>query len=142
MFGRLLKRLERKVTLLDAVQDMEAATEAGAVSAYRALRTVSKYFEQNSVTVSVDLKAEMVVICPDCGKGVAFRNRCPKCYGASWVPAGLGGGIHHQQKAKRWREHLDAASAAPEVEGNVVEFPVTKEVDEYESMVDNAGALA
>ena len=26
-----------------------------------------------------ELSHSLVIICPDCGKNIAFRNRCPKC---------------------------------------------------------------
>lgn len=51
-----------------------------------------------------ELSHAMVIICPDCGKNVAFRNRCPKCGGNSWIPAGHAGGIFERMKAQRWRQ--------------------------------------
>ena len=50
-----------------------------------------------------ELSHAMVIICPDCGKNIAFRNRCPKCGGNSWIPAGHAGGIFERMKAQRWR---------------------------------------
>ena len=47
-----------------------------------------------------------MIICPDCGKNIAFRGRCPKCGGNSWIPAGHTGGIFEQMKAQRWREMI------------------------------------
>jgi hypothetical protein len=50
-----------------------------------------------------ELSHSLVIICPDCGKNIAFRGRCPKCGGNSWIPAGHTGGIFEQMKARRWR---------------------------------------
>jgi hypothetical protein len=36
----------------------------------------------------LELSHSLVIICPDCGKNIAFRGRCPKCGGNSWIPAG------------------------------------------------------
>ena len=51
-----------------------------------------------------ELSHSLVIICPDCGKNIAFRGRCPKCGGNSWIPAGHAGGIFERMKAQRWRE--------------------------------------
>src|ERR1051325_4818794 len=40
-----------------------------------------------------ELSHSLVIICPDCGKNIAFRGRCPKCGGNSWIPAGHAGGV-------------------------------------------------
>ncbi|HUF16517.1 MAG TPA: hypothetical protein VMS12_00580 [Thermoanaerobaculia bacterium] len=61
-----------------------------------------------------ELSHSLVIICPDCGKNVAFRNRCPKCGGNSWIPAGHAGGIFERMKAQRWRENIQAESGAIE----------------------------
>jgi hypothetical protein len=50
-----------------------------------------------------ELSHSLVIICPDCGKNIAFRGRCPKCGGNSWIPAGHHGGIFERVKAERWR---------------------------------------
>src|SRR3954454_11165381 len=50
-----------------------------------------------------ELSHSLVIICPDCGKNIAFRGRCPKCGGNSWIPAGHTGGIFQKMKAQRWR---------------------------------------
>jgi hypothetical protein len=50
-----------------------------------------------------ELSHSLVIICPDCGKNIAFRGRCPKCGGNSWIPAGHHGGIFERMKAERWR---------------------------------------
>jgi len=50
-----------------------------------------------------ELSHSLVIICPDCGKNIAFRGRCPKCGGNSWIPAGHAGGIFERVKAQRWR---------------------------------------
>ena len=53
-----------------------------------------------------ELSHSLVIICPDCGKSIAFRGRCPKCGGNSWIPAGHAGGIFEQMKAQRFREMM------------------------------------
>jgi hypothetical protein len=54
-----------------------------------------------------ELSHSMVIICPDCGKNIAFRNRCPKCGGNSWIPAGHAGGVFERIKAQRWRTSVN-----------------------------------
>ncbi|MDX1582677.1 MAG: hypothetical protein R3338_03675 [Thermoanaerobaculia bacterium] len=54
----------------------------------------------------LELSHSLVIVCPDCGKNVAFRNRCPKCGGDSWIPAGHAGGIFERMKVHRWRERI------------------------------------
>jgi len=46
---------------------------------------------------------EVMIVCPDCGKNPPFRNRCPKCGGDSWIPAGPVSGIFEWVKARQWR---------------------------------------
>lgn len=53
-----------------------------------------------------EMSHAMVIICPDCGKNIAFRNRCPKCGGNSWIPAGHAGGIFEKMKAERMRRQM------------------------------------
>ena len=53
-----------------------------------------------------ELSHSLVIICPDCGKNIAFRGRCPKCGGNSWIPAGHAGGIFEQTRAQRWRQMM------------------------------------
>jgi hypothetical protein len=53
-----------------------------------------------------ELSHSLVIICPDCGKNIAFRGRCPKCAGNSWIPAGHAGGIFEQTKAQRLRRMI------------------------------------
>src|SRR5262249_3299926 len=53
-----------------------------------------------------ELSHSLVIICPDCGKNIAFRGRCPKCGGNSWIPAGHQGGIFERVKAQRWRSAM------------------------------------
>ncbi len=64
-----------------------------------------------------ELSHSLVIICPDCGKNIAFRGRCPKCGGNSWIPAGHAGGIFERTKAQRWRamvhEEDDSLSIRP-----------------------------
>ena len=61
----------------------------------------------NSLDTEAEQKFELahslVIICPDDGKNIAFRGRCPKCGGNSWIPAGHHGGIFERMKAQRWR---------------------------------------
>ena len=59
----------------------------------------------------LELSHSLVIICPDCGKNIAFRGRCPKCGGNSWIPAGNGGGVFERMKAQRWREMMAAEDA-------------------------------
>ena len=67
----------------------------------------------NSLDTEAEQKFELahslVIICPDDGKNIAFRGRCPKCGGNSWIPAGHSGGIFERMKAQRRR-----IMAAPE----------------------------
>src|SRR5258707_2075855 len=58
-----------------------------------------------------ELSHSLVIICPDCGKNIAFRNRCPKCGGNSWIPAGHRGGIFAQMKAARLRTEMERRAA-------------------------------
>jgi predicted amidophosphoribosyltransferase len=53
-----------------------------------------------------ELSHSLVIICPDCGKNIAFRGRCPKCAGNSWIPAGHAGGIFERMKAQRLRRMI------------------------------------
>ena len=53
-----------------------------------------------------ELSHSLVIICPDCGKNIAFRGRCPKCAGNSWIPAGHAGGIFERTKARRLRRMI------------------------------------
>lgn len=53
-----------------------------------------------------ELSHSLVIICPDCGKNIAFRGRCPKCAGNSWIPAGHAGGIFERTKAQRLRKMI------------------------------------
>jgi hypothetical protein len=59
-------------------------------------------FFLNSLDAEAEQKFELshalAIICPDCGRNIAYRNRCPKCGGSSWMPAGHGGGIFEQQR--------------------------------------------
>jgi hypothetical protein len=59
-----------------------------------------------------ELSHSLVIICPDCGKNIAFRGRCPKCGGNSWIPAGHAGGIFERMKAQRWRAMIHTGDEA------------------------------
>lgn len=63
-----------------------------------------------------ELAHSLVIICPDDGKNIAFRGRCPKCGGNSWIPAGHSGGIFERMKAQRRR--TIAATASDEDSGS------------------------
>lgn len=68
-----------------------------------------------------ELSHSIVIICPDCGKNVAFRNRCPKCGGDSWIPAGHAGGVFERMKAQEWRARIqerDEETPRESVEGS------------------------
>src|SRR5436309_5327096 len=78
----------------------------------------------------LELSHSLVIICPDCGKNIAFRGRCPKCGGNSWIPAGHTGGIFERMKAQRWRTmisdaddsgsfHTEERAAAPAAEERI-----------------------
>lgn len=54
----------------------------------------------------LELSHNLVIVCPDCGKNVAFRKRCPKCGGDSWIPAGHAGGIFERMKVSRMRARI------------------------------------
>lgn len=80
----------------------------------------------------LELSHSLVIVCPDCGKNVAFRNRCPKCGGDSWIPAGHAGGIFERMKVHRWRQQIGEEDMEPGDEvaasgGNGVE-PVEKRI--------------
>ena len=66
----------------------------------------------NSLDTQAEQKFELahsvVIVCPDCGKNIAYRGRCPKCGGNSWIPAGHSGGIFERMKAQRWRREMSA----------------------------------
>lgn len=62
-----------------------------------------------------ELSHSLVIICPDCGKNIAYRNRCPKCGGNSWIPAGHAGGIFERMKAQRWRQILKERAGEEEL---------------------------
>jgi hypothetical protein len=55
-----------------------------------------------------ELSHSLVIICPDCGKNIAFRGRCPKCAGNSWIPAGHAGGVFERMKAQRVRRMVQS----------------------------------
>lgn len=59
-----------------------------------------------------ELSHSLVIICPDCGKNIAFRNRCPKCGGNSWIPAGHAGGVFERMKAQRVRQMVHDSDEA------------------------------
>lgn len=96
-----------------------------------------------------ELSHSLVIICPDCGKNIAFRGRCPKCAGNSWIPAGHAGGIFERTKAQRLRRMIaddditlrgsssqSASSEAPEVPA--ANATATPSVDGDSTVVDTA----
>ena len=99
-----------------------------------------------------ELSHSLVIICPDCGKNIAFRGRCPKCAGNSWIPAGHAGGIFERTKAQRLRRMIadedvtlrgtsqDVAPDVTTVEAPAVEAAGPQDVsDGDETVVDIAG---
>ena len=82
-----------------------------------------------------ELSHSLVIICPDCGKNIAFRGRCPKCGGNSWIPAGHAGGIFERIKAQRWRDTMiadegdDTASMRRGLEASSEQPPVEPTVE-------------
>jgi D-alanyl-lipoteichoic acid acyltransferase DltB (MBOAT superfamily) len=59
-----------------------------------------------AVDLLLEARQDEYVFCPDCGKNIAFRGRCPKCAGNSWIPAGHAGGIFERTKAQRLRRMI------------------------------------
>lgn len=55
--------------------------------AYDSARTFFETIEEYTEEVKMQVHYPLLIICPDCGKQIAFRNRCPKCCGKSWFPA-------------------------------------------------------
>ena len=53
-----------------------------------------------------ELSHAFVIICPDCGQNVAFRGRCPKCGGDSWMPAGHAGGVSARTRVLSWQAQM------------------------------------
>ncbi|MEA2464166.1 MAG: hypothetical protein QOJ98_1913 [Acidobacteriota bacterium] len=96
-----------------------------------------------------ELSHSLVIICPDCGKNIAFRGRCPKCAGNSWIPAGHANGIFERTKAQRLRRMIadddvtlrgtsrDIAPEVPALEAPAVEV-VEPTVATDETVVDTA----
>jgi len=80
-----------------------------------------------------ELSHSLVIICPDCGKNIAFRGRCPKCGGNSWIPPGHAGGIFERMKAQRFKRMMhdddDTASFRPREAGEET-IPVAASDDE------------
>lgn len=68
-----------------------------------------------------ELSHSLVIICPDCGKNIAFRGRCPKCGGNSWIPAGHSSGIFDRMKAQRWRTIANAPIEFASDDGEPIE---------------------
>jgi hypothetical protein len=100
-----------------------------------------------------ELSHSLVIICPDCGKNIAFRGRCPKCAGNSWIPAGHAGGIFERTKAQRLRRMIadedvtlrgtsqDVAPDVPVLDAPAAEAaaPATDVSQTDETVVDIAG---
>lgn len=71
----------------------------GAASAFLGVIALREFVKdvqagKKDETTTVDLNHNPIIICPDCGKQVAFKNRCPKCHSESWMPAGA----HEREK--------------------------------------------
>ena len=87
-----------------------------------------------------ELSHSLVIICPDCGKNIAFRGRCPKCAGNSWIPAGHANGIFERTKAQRLRRMIadedvtlrgtsrDVVPDVPALEAPAAELPGPQDV--------------
>lgn len=95
-----------------------------------------------------ELSHSLVIICPDCGKNIAFRGRCPKCAGNSWIPAGHAGGIFERTKAQRLRRMIAddditmRGSSSQDASPDVPELPAaaataTPDADADSTVVDN-----
>ena len=54
---------------------------------------------------------DLVILCPDCGEHVAFRNRCPKCASDTWITRGLVREVFKgvDLRVWRWRNREDGA---------------------------------
>jgi|GEM_PF-451567 len=82
-----------------------------------------------------ELSHSLVIICPDCGKNIAFRGRCPKCGGNSWIPAGHTGGIFERTRAQRWRRMMsddDDTATRRQVSDPEHEIVADRELSEVE----------
>jgi len=91
-----------------------------------------------------ELSHSLVIICPDCGKNIAFRGRCPKCGGNSWIPAGHTGGIFERTRAQRWRRMMsddDDTASRREVADPEHEIPSARELGEHGSSPEERQAL-
>ena len=99
-----------------------------------------------------ELSHSLVIICPDCGKNIAFRGRCPKCGGNSWIPAGHAGGIFERMKAQRWRQMITddddtltrraAAEPAKPKRAAKLSYKDQRELDGLPARIDALGAEA
>lgn len=103
MFKRLRRRLDNLVSLRDIEEAAEAAVSMGTEAAYKTFAKLWTHFGTYSDVRTFDSGPDMIIECPDDGKQIAYRGRCPKCGGASWVPAGHAGGIPDQQRYRRMR---------------------------------------
>ena len=83
-----------------------------------------------------ELSHSLVIICPDCGKNIAFRGRCPKCGGNSWIPANHTGGIFERVKAQRWRRMMsdDEDTGSFRGEPSAAELAEAPVVDDRENV--------
>ena len=84
-----------------------------------------------------ELSHSLVIICPDCGKNIAFRGRCPKCAGNSWIPAGHTGGIFERVKAQRLRRMIgeEEVTITKKLDGSEAQrLEGSEETDETESL--------
>lgn len=75
----------------------------GWCQSYVAPRKVREAFDGLAALIhaeatAVELPTVPVVICPDCGKYLAFRGGCPKCGSRSLEPAGAQGGIEARRR--------------------------------------------
>ena len=83
--------------------------EAAAEATSKAVAALESHPDRESVALRAE--PELMVVCPDCGKGVAHRGRCPKCGGDSWVPAGDLGGYPQRMRIRQIRQEMQKVSA-------------------------------
>jgi hypothetical protein len=104
VFKRLRQYLDDHVSLKNVDAAATIAVTLGTVAAYETFALLWGHFRTYKDVEKYDSGHNVVIICPDDGKLVAFRGRCPKCGGASWVPAGHAGGIDERRRVKMGRD--------------------------------------
>lgn len=99
----LAPRNSEELSRVASAMQLEATRESTPMALDDTFQNLSEFINglDEEGQTRFEMSHSMVIICPDCGKNVAFRNRCPKCGGNSWIPAGHAGGIFEQMKAER-----------------------------------------